>query len=1173
MKLTFKNFQLLIYFLFAVSLNFAQNSDYCETLSYHFGNPAETASVIYLTITNQDATSMYVEIESGDADPVDFLLITGGSGAVISDEIYPEPGIIRRTMTWTDPPADVIMNILWSKESFSGNWMLSAEDITVPFAASCSVGPAYTVNVDFEPDGLGAEWEWSVQENYDNPPLEIVENPDTTGANTSATAAKFTARVTGQPWALVYTDDIETFKFDVNNSIVKIMVNKPVISNITVKFEGGSSPAVELQIPNTVTNEWEELEFDFSGYIGNNYGRLVIIPDFDARTQENIIYFDNIQIPEGNYAPPAVPTVAAPAPTANAEDVISMFSNAYTNVPVDTWSASWDQADLEDIQIAGDDTKLYTNLVYAGIEFTSQPIDATEMTHFHMDFWTPDPTALPAVFKIKLVDFGADGLYGGGNDSEHELTFDAGTTPALLSGEWVSFDIPMASFSGLAESAHLAQMIISGDPNTVYLDNIYFYEGEVVVSYYNADFEPDGIGADWEWIVSENDDNPPLEFVANPSTGGINSSATVAKFTARLTGQQWALTFTDDLAPFEFNNMNSTFKIMIHKTVISNVGVKFEGGGSVPIEIQIPNTVTDEWEEMVFDFSAAIGNSYTKLVIIPDFNERTQENIIYFDNIQLPAGNVTPPVVPTVAAPSPTMPASSVISLFSNEYTDVLVDTWSAEWDQADVEDVQIAGNDTKLYTNLLYAGIEFVYQPVDATNMTHFRMDFWTPDPPAVFKVKLVDFGADGIYGGGDDTEHELVLDANTTPGLLSKEWVSLDMLMSDFTGLASVEHLAQLIISGDPNTVYLDNILFYGENTVTTVDFSVTEGWNLLSYPLLETDMSVSTLFPGATSSAYSFDNGYTPVDYLNNGEGYWVKFDAAEQFTAEGDEPTGDLSLSEGWNMIGVYNETVSVSNIITEPAGILSSSFYEFTSGYEVADNLVPGKGYWIKSSQAGNILMVVEPKHGRPVNMVNSEWGKITVTDAEGNSKVLYVSDESANGFELPPVPPAGAFDVRFSTGSYVESLSSGLLDIMLNSVAYPVKISVDGTDIMIKDKVNGQLVNNNLSSGDEIIITNSNVNVIEVSSLVIPEEYTLEQNYPNPFNPTTNIKFSVPTDSKIVLAVYNVLGEKVMELIDSKFEAGVHNVTFDASHLSSGMYLYRLEAGDFVEVKKMMLMK
>ena len=344
----------------------------------------------------------------------------------------------------------------------------------------------------------------------------------------------------------------------------------------------------------------------------------------------------------------------APVPTVPAANVISLFSNAYTNVPVDTWATGWlySTAVLTELQINGDDVKLYTNLNFNGIEFASQTIDATQMTHFHMDIWTPNSTTPPAAFKVLLVDFGANGVFGGGDDVSHEVTFTANTVPGLETREWVQLDVPLSAFTGLTTRAHLAQLVISGDLPTVYVDNVYFY--------------------------------------------------------------------------------------------------KEEGGGTEP----------------------------------------------------------------TTPAPTPTFPAADVISLFSNPYTNVPVDTWSAVWDAADVADVQIAGNDTKLYTNLVFAGIEFLTQTVDATSMTHFRMDIWTPDPtapPAVFKIKLVDFGANGIFGGGDDVEHELTFNANSTPPLATGAWVSFDIPLSNFSGLTTRGHLAQMIISGNPNTVYVDNILFH--------------------------------------------------------------------------------------------------------------------------------------------------------------------------------------------------------------------------------------------------------------------------------------------------------------------------------------------------------------------------
>nr|WP_314895511.1 hypothetical protein [uncultured Flavobacterium sp.] len=327
---------------------------------------------------------------------------------------------------------------------------------------------------------------------------------------------------------------------------------------------------------------------------------------------------------------------AAPIPTIPAANVISMFSNTYTNVAVDTWKTSWSVANLEDIDISGNSTKKYSALNYVGIETTTSPINATAMTYFHTDVWSSDFTE----FKVKLVDFGANGAYGGGDDKEHEITI---SNPAKET--WVSLDIPLSSFTGLTTRAHIAQLIYVGSPagnNTVYIDNVYFY------------------------------------------------------------------------------NLN---------------------------------------------------------------------------------GSIT-------AAPTPTVPAANVISMFSDAYTNVAVDSWKTSWSVATLDDVTISGNATKKYSALNYVGIESTTTPINATGMTHFHTDVWSSDFTK-FKIKLVDFGADGAFGGGDDKEHEITI---TSPAQGS--WVSLDIPLSDFTGLTTREHIAQLIYVGRPagaTVVYIDNVYFH--------------------------------------------------------------------------------------------------------------------------------------------------------------------------------------------------------------------------------------------------------------------------------------------------------------------------------------------------------------------------
>jgi hypothetical protein len=85
--------------------------------------------------------------------------------------------------------------------------------------------------------------------------------------------------------------------------------------------------------------------------------------------------------------------------------------------------------------------------------------------------------------------------------------------------------------------------------------------------------------------------------------------------------------------------------------------------------------------------------------------------------------------------------------------------------------------------------------------------------------------------------------------------------------------------------------------------------------------------------------------------------------------------------------------------------------------------------------------------------------------------------------------------------------------------------------------------------------------------------FGLEQNFPNPFNPTTKIRIALPTSSFAKLVIYDMLGREVAILVNEEKQTGVYTVTFDASNLSSGMYLYHLQAGSFIETKKMILLK
>ncbi|MGY8946051.1 MAG: InlB B-repeat-containing protein [Flavobacteriales bacterium] len=165
--------------------------------------------------------------------------------------------------------------------------------------------------------------------------------------------------------------------------------------------------------------------------------------------------------------------------------------------------------------------------------------------------------------------------------------------------------------------------------------------GSGAVSNSPIDFETGGYGADWTWTVFENDSNPPLEIVSNPNSSGINNSSKVAKITALKTGAPYVgceSKHGTDIGTFKFDSKNSIVKMMVYKSVISDVGLKFaEVNGEAQPEVKVANTKINEWEELTFDLSGSIGKGITgiidQIIIFPDFNARTTDNVIYFDNI------------------------------------------------------------------------------------------------------------------------------------------------------------------------------------------------------------------------------------------------------------------------------------------------------------------------------------------------------------------------------------------------------------------------------------------------------------------------------------------------------------------------------------------------------------
>jgi hypothetical protein len=386
------------------------------------------------------------------------------------------------------------------------------------------------------------------------------------------------------------------------------------------------------------------------------------------------------------------------------------------------------------------------------------------------------------------------------------------------------------------------------------------------------------------------------------------------------------------------------------------------------------------------------------------------------------------------------------------------------------------------------------------------------------------------------------------------------------------------------------------YASGTAST---SLTTGWNLISNPVANAmpGDSLLQLFP--TSSfphAFAFvpGSGYVQRYRAVNGLGYWAKFPSATFQEFFGDSLLRDsIAIVPGWNMIGSISLPMDTSALSTLPPGLRASLYYGYGGGYSVAAQILPGKGYWVKSSGTGMLVFAgasAAPAHaerGPLAERLNS----ITISDAAGGTQTLYFGpdaaiDLGAAAYEMPPFPPEGAFDARFEGAGdgvlvrmHAESPPGTIeLPLTVRSSEYPLTLSwnVRVGSYDITDGLGGVAFAPKELRGEGTTTFTGGLNRLIVRALAggqLPTEFSLLQNYPNPFNPMTTIRYALPVESDVTLKVFNVLGQEVATLIQEQEKAGYKSVNWIATGVSSGVYFYRLKAGGFVQTKRMLLLR
>jgi len=143
-------------------------------------------------------------------------------------------------------------------------------------------------------------------------------------------------------------------------------------------------------------------------------------------------------------------------------------------------------------------------------------------------------------------------------------------------------------------------------------------------------------------------------------------------------------------------------------------------------------------------------------------------------------------------------------------------------------------------------------------------------------------------------------------------------------------------------------------------SVFYQASKGWNLVSVPLVAADFRKDTLYPLATTDAYSYtEAGYSTFDTLATGAGYWLKFSSGQTVQIAGAMLAADtIHVREGWNMVGSLSSPVAAANVGSIPGGIVTSAFYGYENGYVGSPTIEPGRGYWVKVTQEGDLVMGV-----------------------------------------------------------------------------------------------------------------------------------------------------------------------------------------------------------------------
>ena len=439
---------------------------------------------------------------------------------------------------------------------------------------------------------------------------------------------------------------------------------------------------------------------------------------------------------------------------------------------------------------------------------------------------------------------------------------------------------------------------------------------------------------------------------------------------------------------------------------------------------------------------------------------------------------------------------------------------------------------------------------------------------------------------GSLDQDEIDLIADWIDEGALNGEKTASfsLDVVVQGTEGIGNIQ-IALLDVAYPEEAVTVDYTVSTTQSEMTlTVDHLI--DWNMVGLPLVVEDGNVSTIFPDAIDGTlYSFGVSYIQEETLENGKGYWLRFDDLGSSDINGGEITSlTMSMNEGWNLISGISSTIELENILDPWEIIIEGTLFGYNGSYLYTDNLVPGEGYWLRTYDAGDITLSSSQQSARAVFSVDRLDRSNRLEFANGtHANTLYfgenIPDETRLSYSLPPVFPYMAFDARFTDNMRNTEDGGKIQVINTNSslnIHYNIMINAgEQKEWILATGVGEEYV---LTGAGEITLPGGSQKMTLGKRTILPNNYTLHQNYPNPFNPVTTLRYSLPSYAHVTITIYDLNGKEINQIVNSNQPAGFQSVVWNATDyfgrsVGAGVYLYQIQAGDFKDTRKMVLLK